>query len=325
MNFNNFSSTNIFDNAYLIGGITYLSFGLIGATFVSYVLCSMQLIQGARECSSFYFLSTFCLVCDLICILISGIYYGTLLILEELAKLKLPSHDFFSSLFYFVWSSKGVFLILVAWTRLASVRSITIQTMKTSKLQKRVCFSLLFIALLGATVMSNTPCVILYFSFQQLTLSMNLDSSVCIIGLQIFSIAGDFVKCATLLSLNITIIILYLKKRINLSTDTQFAATFIRERKLFIQCGVSTLFFLFGNGQFFLTGQLVDKTPVFHHIFLFLANMTVFFDTSIVYVALNGELREQMRHFSIKKLFSAGAQQPSTTFGWLSGLWYRQI
>jgi len=103
----------------------------------------------------------------------------------------------------------------------------------------------------------------------------------------------------------------------------QLAASFARERKLFVQCALSALFYLLASVMFIVIGLLGDSAPLVYHVVFYLLEMLVFLDTSVVYVTLNNELKKEMRNFSMKKFVLAMMTQSQTnnhSNGWLSGL-----
>jgi len=312
----------------LIAGILFVFFGFFGAIFVGFVLCSMQLVKAARQGSHFYHLSSCCLFCDLTCLILVGVYFGTVIITKKLTGLiNLPGQDFLASLFAFFWPLKGCFLALVAWTRLVSVKSTTIVVTKTSTVQKIISISVLTSTVIGAIAMSYSNCLVLKFSADQLTLVLlNQSERGCSQILIAVTNIFDYCNCIILIVINVATVILYHKKPNFPPTNTQMVAKFGREKKLFVQCAVSTCFYLFASAVFIVTGVLTGHMTLVCHAVFSLVDMMVFLDTGIVYVVLNKELRHEMRHFSVKKLIwqqNAQLHQPTNTNGgggWLSGL-----
>jgi len=319
---NSSDSVYTFEQVRLVAGISYTIFGIFGALVVGLVICSMQLVKGSRQGNNFYHLSSWCLICDLLFVSIFGIYFGVLITLKHLTTFTIAGQDFFSSFFSFLWPCKGIFLNLVAWTRLRAVKSTVILQNHTTKLMKSMSISLILQVFIGASIMANSDCMAILFSFDQLTVMLNQNVDLCP---QIMVSTCNFLdtaNCLALILINSVTVILYMKKRVVPQYNLQTAARLVRERKLFLQCAVSAFFYIFGSVVFVVTGLLNGIVSPAYHVVMYMMIMLVYFDTSVAYLAMNQELQQEMRNFSVKKLVKVYTepQLPLNSNGWLSGL-----
>jgi len=314
-------SSEYFNHMRTIAGISYIAFGIIGLVFVTLVHRSMRLIKEAQLGNRFYHYSWHCLVCDQLCLIIGMIYGGTILSIQNPSLPSEKIRNGISVAVTLIFDLKGLFLSLICWSRLESINSNVIKTIKISVADRVLCCTVWTLVLILPVLAANFSCNIGHISFNDLVWAFSVKNDGTLCGFFTFVVNYTYFGFVNigLILLNLATIIVYRKKKQNFVTvlsvgsvgEQQLQDFYRRERNLFIQCTTSSLAYLTCISSVLVTFQLNLLPNLYYHIASQLIDALVFLDTSVVYVLGNRELRQQMRRITVKKLFITVPEAPN--------------
>jgi len=287
-----------------IVGMSYTTFGTLGWAFIVCVQLSMGRIKEAQLGNRFYYYIWHSLLCDQLCLITSMVYGGIVQMVQHRAFPGRLVQSLAGALLEFASILKGFFLLLTCWSRRESIKSQMIQSVKVGWRVRINCLMLYLLVVLLTTMDTWVSCNQFEMSLDTLSWSANPESLKSLCGL-VSSIAGaSFAICTTLgvIFLNIATILEYLEKKknfviiLNPATigEQHLQEYYRRERKMFIQCTLTSLVYVTCSCSFLVTSQLnLLPDPRWHVLAQFL-NTVVMLDSSLMAVLCNSDLRQQM-------------------------------
>jgi len=295
-----------------LAAISYIIVGVISLVFVTYIHLSMRQIKEAQQGNSFYFYSSHSLLCDQANLFLLFIYVGVVLSgrnpdwpPEFIGKIV-------GVVFMLNFNLKGLFLVFICWTRLVSIRSQSIVSIRVGKQARRVSCMIWLVTLVLSVIGSRFSCIRGIVSFQELGWILSVDESKCGFIMSVLDLSYVLMFMLGLSVLNLATVVVYVRKRKNFVTVLSPGCVGAqnlqnhqkRERNLFIQCSSSTVAYLVCMNSFWLTSQLKLLPGLHWHLVSTLIQSVVSLDTSLIYVMVNRELRHEMCRLTIKKIFA---------------------
>jgi len=314
MNLTSLNSSQVYlQHMRTIAGVTYVVFGCVALAFVTTVHRSMRLIKEAQLGNRFYHYSWHCLVCDQLLIILGTIYGGAILIVQRPSFPPEPIGNAISTANMIIFDLKGLFLVLICWSRLESIQSNVIQSLKVRMTDRIICRVVWTPMLILPLLAAEFSCNIGSISLDELVWGFSVKNDGTLCGFFSFVVNYTYFACVTvcLVCLNMATVFVYQKKKKNFVTvlsvgsvgEQQLQDFYRRERNLFIQCTTASLAYLTCISSGVVSFQLNLMPNLYYHIASNLISSTVLVDTSVVYVLANRELRHQMSRMTWKKLF----------------------